>query len=166
MTPMIAAAAGLAALSLVQIGLLWKVARSTRATADATDRVAQLTAALELLTDTTEEGFVNVASELERLGARPLAPTSTRRATTRRIAAAVKKGTSIEDIAHAEALSESEVRLHLGLEASAAAVAASVSAEPEAEAESEPGVLDDLERWMRALGKRRPRGGRHALVRV
>ena len=68
-----AAACGLAVLFLVQIVLLWKLARSTRVTADATARVAQLTAALELLTDTTEEGFVNVAAELERLGARPLA---------------------------------------------------------------------------------------------
>ena len=80
------------AVSLVQLVLLWKLARSTRATADATTRVAQLTAALELLTNTAEEGFVNVASELERLGARPLAAGSTRRATTRRIAAAARKG--------------------------------------------------------------------------
>ncbi len=166
MTPMIAALAALAALGLVQVVLLSKLARSTRATAEATERVAQLTSALALLTDTTEEGFVNVASELERLGAKPLAPTSTRRATSRRIAAAVKKGASIEDIAQAESLSESEVRLHLGLEASAAAAAAVAPKDPEPTADEEPGVLDDLERWMDALHKRRPRGGRHALVRV
>lgn len=165
MTPMIAALAALAALGLVQVVLLSKLARSTRATAEATERVAQLTSALALLTDTTEEGFVNVASELERLGAKPLAPTSTRRATSRRIAAAVKKGASIEDIAQAESLSESEVRLHLGLEASAAAAAVAPK-DPEPTADEEPGVLDDLERWMDALHKRRPRGGRHALVRV
>ena len=56
-----------------------------------------------------------MATELERLGARPVAAASTRRATTRRIAAAVRKGRGVEDIALAESISESEVRLHLGL---------------------------------------------------
>lgn len=163
MTPMTAAAAALALFGLVQLVLLWKLARSTRAMADATGRVAQLTAALELLTDTTEEGFVNVASELERLGAKPLAPGSSRRATTRRIAAAAKKGASIEAIAAAEALSESEVRLHLGLDAALPAPPPAA----EASEDAGPGVLDDLERWMQSLSKaRRPRGGRHAVVRV
>lgn len=162
MTPTTYALTGLALLGLVQLVLLWKLARSTRATAEATDRVAQLTSALALLTDTTEEGFVNVASELERLGARPTPAGSTRRATTRRIAAAVKKGVPIDAIAIAEGVSESEVRLHVGLDAAAESMPAR---EPEpAEA---PGVLDDLERWMHTLGRKsRPRGGRHALVRV
>jgi len=160
-----AAACGLAVLFLVQIVLLWKLARSTRVTADATARVAQLTAALELLTDTTEEGFVNVAAELERLGARPLAAGSTRRATTRRIAAAVRKGRAIEDIAIAESLSESEVRLHLGLETAAEPVTAREA--EETATDETPGVLDDLERWMNSLTKtRRARGARHAAVRV
>jgi len=160
-----AAASGLAVLFLVQIVLLWKLARSTGVTADATARVAQLTAALELLTDTTEEGFVNVAAELERLGARPLAAGSTRRATTRRIAAAVRKGRAIEDIASAESLSESEVRLHLGLETASEPVTAREA--EESAAEDTPGVLDDLERWMNSLTKtRRARGARHVAVRV
>lgn len=164
MTPILAAAAGLAVLFLVQLVLLWKLARSTRVTADATTRVAQLTAALELLTDTTEEGFVNVASELERLGVRPLAAGSTRRATTRRIAAAVRKGRPIEEVATAESLSESEVRLHVGLEAAAEPA---TPREAEAAAAPGPGVLDDLERWMDSLAKaQRARGARHAAVRV
>lgn len=164
-TPMTAAAAGLAVLGLVQIALLWRVARSTRAAADATARVAQLTSALELLTDTTEEGFVNVAAELGRLGAKPLAPAASRRATTKRIAVAAKRGRSIEDIAVAESLSESEVRLHLGLESAAAEAAP--AAEPEAAVEETPGVLDELERWMNSLHRpRRARGARHAAVRV
>lgn len=163
MTPMTAALAGLAVLGLVQLVLLWKVARSTRATAEATDRVAQLTSALALLTDTMEEGFVNVASELERLGAKPTPAVSTRRATTKRIAASLRKGLSVEDIAIAEGVSESEVRLHLGLEASTPA-----APEPVTPVASEaPGVLDDLEQWMHTLGKKtRARGGRHAVVRV
>lgn len=166
-TPM-TAAAGLAVLGLVQIALLWRVARSTRAAADATARVAQLTSALELLTDTTEEGFVNVAAELGRLGAKPLAPAASRRATTRRIATAARRGRSIEDIAVAESLSESEVRLHLGLEAAAAASAeAAPVTEPETAVEDSPGVLDELERWMNSLHRpRRARGARHAAVRV
>ena len=164
MTPMTAALAGLALLGLVQLVLLWKLARSTRATAEATDRVAQLTSALALLTDTMEEGFVNVASELERLGAKPTPAVSTRRATTRRIAASLKKGLSVEDIAIAEGVSESEVRLHLGLEAATPPALEPVAAAVESEA---PGVLDDLEQWMHTLGRKtRARGGRHAVVRV
>lgn len=163
-TPMAAAAAGLAVLGLLQLALLWKVARSTRAAADATARVAQLTSALELLTDTTEEGFVNVAAELGRLGAKPLPPAASRRATTKRIAAAVKRGRSIEEIAIAESLSESEVRLHVGLDAAAVETA---PAEAAPAPEETPGVLDDLERWMNSLHRpRRSRGPRHAAVRV
>lgn len=164
LTPMTGAAAGLAVLLVIQIVLLWKLSRHARVTADATTRVAQLTAALELLTDTTEEGFVNVGAELERLGAKPLAAGSTRRATTRRIANAVRKGQAVEDIAIAESLSESEVRLHLGLETTAEPV---TTREAEETVEAGPGVLDDLERWMNSLSKtRRPRGVRHAAVRV
>lgn len=165
LTPLTAAAAGLAVLLVVQIVLLWKLSRHARVTADATARVAQLTAALDLLTDTTEEGFVNVAAELERLGARPLPASSSRRATTRRIAAAQRKGKAVEEIAIAESLSESEVRLHLGLDAAAEPRAArEAEAEPESEA---PGVLDELEHWMSSLAKtRRARGARHAAVRV
>jgi hypothetical protein len=165
--PLTYAALGLALLSLAQLVLIVRLLRSARVAAKADDRVTQLTAALALLTDTTEEGFVNVATELERVGARPLPSSATRRATTKRIAAAVRKGRAIEDIAIAEALSESEVRLHLGLDDGAAAVgnAGAVEApEPEAAA---PGVLDDLESWMNTLHKgRRIRGGRHAAVRA
>lgn len=172
--PMAAAAAGLTVLGLVQVTLLWRVARSTRAAADATARVAQLTSALELLTDTTEEGFVNVGAELGRLGAKPLAPAASRRATTKRIAAAAKRGRSVEEIAIAESLSESEVRLHVGLDAASIEVASAEALPPEAmptepgpEAERAPGVLDDLERWMHSLQRpRRARGSRHATVRV
>jgi hypothetical protein len=165
-TPVMAAVAGLGLfglVQLVQLVLLWRLARSSRVAADALARVERLTAALELLTDTTEEGFVNVATELERLGARPVAAQSTRRATTRRIAAAARKGQPVADIAAAEAISESEVRLHLGLDA-AAEPPAPVDEPP---APAAPGVLDDLERWMQSLrSPKRARGPRHAAVRV
>lgn len=165
------AALGLALLSLAQLVLLVRLGRAARVAATADERVTQLTAALELLTDTTEEGFVNVATELERLGARPLPSGSTRRATSKRIVAAARKGRAIEDIAIAESLSESEVRLHLGLdEAAAAANPAAENGPADADVEGEgaaPGVLDDLESWMDSLQKgRRARGRRHAAVRA
>ncbi|MEZ5284201.1 MAG: hypothetical protein R2712_05200 [Vicinamibacterales bacterium] len=70
--------------------------------------------ALELLTDTTEAGLTNVAQELERSAA-PRSQRSSRGATSRRIAGAVRRGRSLEDIASTEGLSESEVRLHIQL---------------------------------------------------
>jgi hypothetical protein len=165
--PLPYAAVGLALLSLAQLVLIARLLRSARVAAKADERVTQLTAALALLTDTTEEGFVNVATELERVGARPLPSGATRRATTKRIAAAVRKGRAIEDIAIAEALSESEVRLHLGLDDGGPAMGTAGAVEaPEAELAA-PGVLDDLESWMNTLHKgRRVRGGRHAAVRA
>ncbi len=161
------AALGLAVLSLAQLTLIVRLVRSARVAARADERVTQLTAALALLTDTTEEGFVNVATELERVGARPLPSGGSRRATTRRIAAAVRKGQAIEDVAIAESLSESEVRLHLGLDDAATAATASGPAEASEPEPATPGVLDDLESWMNTLQKgRRARGGRHAAVRA
>ena len=163
---MLSVAIGLAVLSVAQLVLIARLLRSARVAAKADERVTQLTAALALLTDTTEEGFVNVATELERVGARPLPPSATRRATTKRIATAVRKGRAVEDIAIAEALSESEVRLHLGLDDGAAGGSAGVLEAPEPEVAA-PGVLDDLESWMNTLHKgRRVRGGRHAAVRA
>jgi hypothetical protein len=150
--PLTYAALGLALLSLAQLVLIVRLLRSARVAAKADERVTQLTAALAMLTDTTEEGFVNVATELERVGARPL-PSG-------------RKGRAIEDIAIAEALSESEVRLHLGLDDGSAAVGSAAAEAPEPEAAA-PGVLDDLESWMNTLHKgRRVRGGRHAAVRA
>ena len=167
MNPTTYAALGFAVLSLAQLVLLVRLGRSVRVAATADERVTQLTAALELLTDTTEEGFVNVATELERLGARPLPSGSTRRATTKRIVAAARKGRAIEDIAIAESLSESEVRLHLGLDEAAAAANAPAVTEAAESEQVEPGVLDDLESWMNTLQKgHRARGRRHAAVRA
>ena len=167
MNPLTYAAFGLALLSLAQLVLIARLLRSARVAAKADERVTQLTAALALLTDTTEEGFVNVATELERVGARPLPSGTTRRATTKRIAAAVRKGRAIEDIAIAEALSESEVRLHLGLDDGGSAMVRAGAVEAPQTEPAAPGVLDDLESWMNTLQKgQRVRGGRHAAVRA
>ena len=163
---MLSVAIGLAVLSVAQLVLIARLLRSARVAAKADERVTLLTAALALLTDTTEEGFVNVATELERVGARPLPPSATRRATTKRIAAAVRKGRAIEDIAIAEALSESEVRLHLGLDDGAAGGSAGAVEVPEPEPAA-PAVRDDLESRTTTPHKgRRARGGRHAAVRA
>lgn len=150
------------ALQLLLMVQLW---RTTRAASRGGRRIEQLTSALELLTDTTESGFVNVASELTRVGARPVATASTRRATSRRIAEAVQDGQSLAEVAAIEGLSESEVRLHLGLGAAARDGATTPALVP---AGRDEGVLDDLERWMSTLAQdRRPVGGaRHAAVRI
>jgi hypothetical protein len=164
MNPLIYAATALVFMPIVLVLLFLRLIRGATRPAVDEQRVVRLTAALELLTDTTEEGFVNVASELERLGARPLAPRSARRATTRRIAAAARKGRAIEDIAMAESLSESEVRLHLGLQAAGEPVTPREAGEEGSEGR---GVLADVERWVNAASTAsRPEGARHAAVRV
>jgi Flp pilus assembly protein TadB len=97
---------------VVHTALLWRISVLLRRPARTEDRLAHFAEALALLTDTTEAGLANVALELE--STRRRAPRGTSRAATaKRIAAAVGKGQSMEDIIAAEALSESEVRLHL-----------------------------------------------------
>lgn len=159
--PMTIALAAAAALQLLLMVQLW---RTGRAAARGGRRIEQLTSALELLTDTTESGLVNVAAELTRIGARPIAPTTTRRATTRRIADAVRHGRPLADVAASEGLSESEVRLHLGLDDARPDVNGAAVKVP---AVHEDRVLEDLERWMSALGSGRavPGGVPHAVVR-
>lgn len=158
---MVMSLGGAAVLQLVLMVQLW---RTSRAAVRGGRRIEQLTSALELLTDTTESGLVNVAAELTRVGARPITPVSTRRDTTERIAAAIDEGRPIAEVAAEEGLSEIEVRLHLGLyEASPRRRS---TAPPPIAAEAD--VLDDLERWMSTLsgGQRAPAGGvRHAAMR-
>lgn len=147
--------------AVMQIALMVQLARAQRTALRSGKRVEQLTAALELLTDTAEAGFVNVATELERVGARPMAAPPTRRAITQRIVAAVRQGQTMARIAASEGLSESEVRLHIGL-AQAGAGAAS-----DDEPESDASVLVDLEQWMSTLALANDTGGpRDAAMRV
>jgi Flp pilus assembly protein TadB len=92
--------------------MLLRVWTLLRRPARTDDRLAHFAEALALLTDTTEAGLANVALELE--STRRRAPRGTSRAATaKRIATAVRQGQSIGDIVAAEALSESEIRLHL-----------------------------------------------------
>jgi len=108
--------ASLAAVALVEAVVIVRMSRALAAAARFGERIGHLTAALGLLTDTTETGLANVAAELDRTTA-TRAARSARGATARRIAAAIKKGRPVEDIAAGEGLSESEVRLHMHLAA-------------------------------------------------
>ena len=82
-------------------------------------RVAHLSAAMALLTDTLEGGLQDVAREVSRLSAQPssaatpVVARTTRTAAQRRVKGAAKRGHSVRDIAAAEQMSEGEVRLML-----------------------------------------------------
>jgi len=100
--------------------MVWRSTRQTTETLAALEnRVTQLTAGIALLTDTTEVGLRDVATEIGRLAA----PTVTaparprpRAVTQRRIAGAAKRGRSVQEIAALEDVSEGEVRLRLNID--------------------------------------------------
>jgi len=73
-------------------------------------RLAHLTDALSLLTETAEIGFRANASEIGRLGERAASNTA-----TGRVLSAVRRGRSVPQIAADEEMSEGEVRLRLHL---------------------------------------------------
>lgn len=104
-------------LQVTGLVVMWLQRRKVR---NLDGRVAHLSAAMALLTDTLEGGLHDVAREVSRLAAQPSsAPASAvavprNRATTqRRVRGAAKRGHSVRDIAAAEQMSEGEVRLML-----------------------------------------------------
>ena len=103
----------IAGASVLQAGFLWRLVVAHRSVSQLEARMARHGEALSLLTDTSESGFAAVARELERLSA-PGTKT-TRRASTRRVTGAARKGRKVSDIAAAEQMSEGEVRLRLQL---------------------------------------------------
>lgn len=116
----------LTAILLVATGALLLVAtrlvRALRHTVELEGRIARLQEGLNLLTDTTETGFRQVAAEVERLAlltrpvaaaAAPAAPVA--RPTAARLRAASRHGRTVKEIAAAEQVSEGEVRLRLSL---------------------------------------------------
>jgi hypothetical protein len=110
--------AGLASLVVVEGLAIVTLSRSVRKVSRVSEKIAHLNSALVLLTDTTEAGMASIAAELERIGTLERSSTAVNRgATSRRIAAALLNGHSLEQIAASEALSESEVRLHMRLAA-------------------------------------------------
>lgn len=99
-----------------------RLVRALRHTAALESRIARLQDGLNLLTDTAETGFRQVATEIERLsalgaqqvGAAPRA-TAVPRPTAARLRAATRRGRTVKEIAAAEQVSEGEVRLRLSL---------------------------------------------------
>jgi hypothetical protein len=90
--------------------LVWQGRRVKRLDA----RVAQLSAALALLTDTVEAGLQDVLSQVTPVVDRKRTAAAPARANTRRrIRSAAKRGRPVEQIAAAEQMSEGEVRLML-----------------------------------------------------
>jgi hypothetical protein len=77
-------------------------------------RLLRLSAAVELLTDTTESGFTSAFAEIERLGGAPTRVPS-RGGLQARITRAAMDGQSVRQIARTEGISEGEVQLRLGL---------------------------------------------------
>jgi hypothetical protein len=84
--------------------------------AQAEQRITKLSAALSLLTDTTEAAFRDVMGEIERqTQARNESPFDRRVSAHHRIGAAASNGRSAREIALSEGVSEGEVRLRLRL---------------------------------------------------
>ena len=103
-------------LQMTGLVVMWLQRRKVR---NLDGRVAHLSAAMALLTDTLEGGLHDVAREVSRLAAppssaaTPVVARSTRTAAQRRVKGAAKRGHSVRDIAAAEQMSEGEVRLML-----------------------------------------------------
>lgn len=104
---------GMTLLQSVALGLLLKQRRGLDLSR-LEGRLSRFGEALALLTDTTQSGFASIAGELARTGQRP-APAASRTATSKRIVTAVRRGRTVQQVAAAEQVSESEIRLHLGL---------------------------------------------------
>jgi hypothetical protein len=104
-------------LQVTGLVVMWLQRRKVR---NLDGRVAHLSAAMALLTDTLEGGLHDVAREVSRLAAQPsttaaaaVAAPRNRATTQRRVRGAAKRGHSVRDIAAAEQMSEGEVRLML-----------------------------------------------------
>ena len=98
-------------------GLVWMHVQQQAAVERLDDRIAHLLAGVSLLTDTTEGALRDVATEITRLSANAeAARLRPRPITQKRIAGAVRRGRSLQEIAAAEQISEGEVRLRLQLE--------------------------------------------------
>ena len=127
-TPMLV----LTSILLVATGAILLVAarlvRALRHVVELEQRVVRLQEGINLLTDTTETGFRQVATEIERLSAASAVSSSSAKTTSDRrtgspaarptavrLRAAARRGSSVKEIAAAEQVSEGEVRLRLSL---------------------------------------------------
>jgi hypothetical protein len=103
----------LAALVGFQIVSAWRLVKQLRVAAEMAARLDRLTAALGLLTDTTEGGLSALTAEIERLGRRAVVPVS--RDGRRSTAGGSTRRDEFSQAALDAALSESEAHAHLGL---------------------------------------------------
>jgi len=101
---------------LILGALVWMHVQHQAAVERLDDRIAHLLAGVSLLTDTTEGALRDVATEIHRLATSDTSRPRPRAATQRRIAGAARRGTTVQDIAATEEMSEGEVRLRLQLE--------------------------------------------------
>ena len=94
-----------------------RLIRALRQTGELEQRIARLQEGVNLLTDTIETGFRQVAAEVERLSTHGPAgsPVVASRPTAVRLRAATRRGRTITEIAAAEHVSEGEVRLRLSI---------------------------------------------------
>jgi len=122
--PMLVLTAFLALITGVLLIVATRLVRALRHTVELEQRVARLQEGVNLLADTAETGFRQVAAEIERLAGgvtatAPVPSTGTRpaaaRPTAARLRAATRRGRSVKEIAAAEQVSEGEVRLRLSL---------------------------------------------------
>jgi hypothetical protein len=114
-TALIVVGVALTLLSAVQAWLLWRLSRMVAASARLEEKVGHLGDALSILTETSEAGFKAIADELTRRAVAPAAAAPRAKTPIARLRAALRRGTSIADIAAAENMSEGEVRLRLHL---------------------------------------------------
>jgi hypothetical protein len=105
--------AALSALIVFQIVSALRLVRKLHVAAEMAARLDRLTAALGLLTDTTEGGLSALTSEIERLGRRAVVPVG--REPRRSASAGPARRDEFSQAALDAALAESEAHAHLGL---------------------------------------------------
>ena len=92
-----------------------RLAASRKGVLEVERRLAQLSSAVELLTDTTESGLQAAFTEIQHLSKTGIQRTPRQPGLQARVRRAARKGRSARDIAITEAVSEGEVRLRLTL---------------------------------------------------
>jgi hypothetical protein len=96
----------------VQGWLLMRLVRSMGSLGRMEERLTRCTQGLTLLVDTSESGFTWLGNELGKLSSTHRRPGSSK-VTTRRMATAASRGSSVADIAASAGVSEGEVRLRM-----------------------------------------------------
>jgi hypothetical protein len=99
----------------LEVGLFVCLLLVTRRLGRFDKRLAHLTDAMSLLTETAEAGFRANAAEIGRLGERAPAERDASQTASGRVMRAVRRGRSVQQIAADEQMSEGEVRLRLHL---------------------------------------------------